>query len=303
MMNTTIHLSTISDLISMLQCGQTHHPLISIIDFGKVGQHLKSETKISTDFYSIMCKKTCNQQIRYGKNSFDFNEGSLICISPKQVITIDGSDESDESMKGWGLFFHPDLIRDSFLGNIIKDYSFFTYEMSEALHLSEKEESILKESLVNIQQELTDNFDDFSQHIIVANIDLLLKYCQRFYGRQFITRKHSHSDILTKIEKELHSYLHSNELHRNGLPTVSFLAEKVFLSPGYLSDLLKKEIGMNAQEFIHYHIIEEAKNILRNSNMSIAELSYTLGFEYPQYFSKLFKKKTGVSPIIYRSSN
>lgn len=303
MMNTTVHLSTISDLISMLQCGQTHHPLISIIDFGQLGQHLKSETKISTDFYSIMCKKTCNQQIRYGKNSFDFNEGSLICISPKQVITIDGSDESNESMKGWGLFFHPDLIRDSMLGSIIKDYTFFTYEMSEALHLSEKEESILKESLENIQQELTDNYDDFSQDIIISNINLLLKYCQRFYGRQFITRKHAHSDILTSIEKVLREYLQSDELQNKGLPTVTFLADKVFLSPGYLSDLLKKEIGMNAQDFIHYHIIEEAKNSLRNSTMTIAELSHALGFEYPQYFSKLFKKKTGVSPIIYRSSN
>jgi len=303
MMNTTIHLSTISDLISLLQCGQTYHPLIAIIDFGNVGQHITAETKISTDFYSIMCKKTCNQQIRYGKNSFDFNEGSLICISPKQVITIDGSDEANESMKGWGLFFHPDLIRDSMLGSIMKEYTFFTYEMSEALHLSEKEESILKELIEHIQQELTDNFDDFSHHIIISTINLLLQYCQRFYGRQFITRKHTHSDILTSIESVLRDYLQSDELQEQGLPTVSFLAEKVFLSPGYLSDLLKKEIGMNAQDFIHYHIIEEAKQSLRNSTMSISELSHALGFEYPQYFSKLFKKKTGVSPITYRSSN
>ena len=303
MMNSTIHLASISELMSMLKCGQTQHPLISIIDFGKVGQHLHSETKISTDFYSIMCKKTCNQHIRYGKNSFDFNEGSLICIAPKQVITIDGTGDTNENMNGWGLFFHPDLIRDSMLGSIIKDYTFFTYEMSEALHLSEKEESILKESLVNIQQELTDNYDDFSQDIIISNINLLLKYCQRFYGRQFITRKHAHSDILTSIEKVLREYLQSDELQNKGLPTVTFLADKVFLSPGYLSDLLKKEIGMNAQDFIHYHIIEEAQNSLRNSSMTIAELSHALGFEYPQYFSKLFKKKTGISPVMYRSKN
>lgn len=303
MMNTTIHLSTISDLISLLKCGQTLHPLIAIVDFEKVTQHVQSETRISTDFYSIMCKKTCGQHIRYGKNSFDFNEGSLICISPKQVITIDGSDDSNENMQGWGLFFHPDLIRDSILGNIIKEYSFFTYEMSEALHLSEKEESLLKASLDTIQQELTDNIDEFSKQIIVTSIDLLLTYCQRFYGRQFITRKHTHSDILTTIERVLHEYLHSDNVQDKGLPTVTFLADKVFLSPGYLSDLLKKEIGMSAQDFIHYHIIEEAKHSLRNSNMSIAELAHALGFEYPQYFSKLFKKKTGVSPVIYRSSN
>lgn len=302
-MNSTIHLSTISDLIGMLKCGQTHHPLITIVDFEKIGQHVQSETKISTDFYSIMCKKTCNQQIRYGKNSFDFNEGSLICISPRQVITIDGTDLANESMTGWGLFFHPDLIRENIVGTTIKEYSFFTYEMSEALHLSEKEESILKECLDNIQQELVDNFDEFSQDIIITNIGLLLKYCQRFYGRQFLTRKHTHSDILTKIEKELRIYLHTEKLHQKGLPSVAYLAERVFLSPGYLSDLLKKEIGMNAQEFIHYHIIEEAKNMLRNSNISIAEVSYSLGFEYPQYFSTLFKKKTGISPIMYRSSN
>jgi len=302
MMNAIVHLSTISDLFGMLQCGQIQHPLIGIVDFSQVGHHISGETKIITDFYLIMCKKTCMQHIRYGKKSFDFNEGSLICISPKQVITIEaGQDES--VMQGWGLFFHPDLIRGTSLGNTIKQFSFFSYEISEALHLSEKEDGTLRDCLENIQQELTDNIDDYSQSLIVTNIELFLKHCQRFYGRQFITRKHSHSDILTAVERELRTYLDSSDMHKHGLPTVSLLADKVFLSPGYLSDLLKKEIGMNAQEFIHYHIIEEAKNILRNSNMSIAELSYTLGFEYPQYFSKLFKKKTGVSPIIYRSSN
>jgi AraC-like DNA-binding protein len=203
---------------------------------------------------------------------------------------------------GWGLFFHPDLIRNTSLNSKMKDYSFFSYEMAEALHLSEKEKQLLFECIVKIQSELKENIDDYSQTIIVSTIELLLNYCSRFYGRQFITRKATNRDVLEKVETLLKEYF-SNKTDSIGLPTVKYLADAVNLSPGYLGDLLKKETGLNAQEHIHQYIIEEAKNILLNSSQSIGEIAFQLGFEYPQYFSRLFKQKTGTTPLEYRNLN
>jgi AraC-like DNA-binding protein len=184
----------------------------------------------------------------------------------------------------------------------MKDYSFFSYEMAEALHLSEKEKQLLFECIIKIQSELKENIDDYSQTIIVSTIELLLNYCSRFYGRQFITRKATNRDVLEKVETILRQYF-STETPLNGLPTVKYLAETVHLSPGYLGDLLKKETGLNAQEHIHQYVIEEAKNILLNSNQSVSEIAFHLGFEYPQYFSRLFKQKTGTTPLEYRNLN
>jgi AraC-like DNA-binding protein len=203
---------------------------------------------------------------------------------------------------GWGLFFHPDLIRNTSLNAKMKDYSFFSYEIAEALHLSEKEKQLLFECIVKIQSELKENIDDYSQTIIVSTIELLLNYCNRFYGRQFITRKATNRDILEKVEVLLKEYF-SNKRDSFGLPTVKYLADAVNLSPGYLGDLLKKETGLNAQEHIHHYIIEAAKNILLNSSQSISEIAFQLGFEYPQYFSRLFKQKTGTTPLEYRNLN
>jgi AraC-like DNA-binding protein len=184
----------------------------------------------------------------------------------------------------------------------MKDYSFFSYEIAEALHLSEKEKQLLFECIVKIQSELKENIDDYSQTIIVSTIELLLNYCNRFYGRQFITRKATNRDILEKVEVLLKEYF-SNKRDSFGLPTVKYLADAVNLSPGYLGDLLKKETGLNAQEHIHHYIIEAAKNILLNSSQSISEIAFQLGFEYPQYFSRLFKQKTGTTPLEYRNLN
>ncbi len=300
-MSQLIHLKSIADLSRLLN-ENDFHPLVAVLDFSKTKDHIEEETRITTDFYSVMFKNYCKSALTYGRKTIDFNEGSLICMAPNQVITIDTEIEPRENPMGWGLFFQPDLIRNTSLNAKMKDYSFFSYEIAEALHLSEKEKQLLFECIVKIQTELKENIDDYSQTIIVSTIELLLNYCNRFYGRQFITRKATNRDILEKVEVLLKEYF-SNKRDSFGLPTVKYLADAVNLSPGYLGDLLKKETGLNAQEHIHHFIIEAAKNILLYSNQSISEIAFQLGFEYPQYFSRLFKQKTGTTPLEYRNLN
>lgn len=302
-MNDILHLKTISDLYRFLNLGYAEHPLVAVVDFSNVIEHAKDEIRIKTDFYSIMFKNYCRNHIRYGRNTLDFQDGSLVCIAPHRLITIDSDVEVKEDMMGWGLFFHPDLIRGSSVGSKIKDYSFFSYEMSEALHLSDKEKQLLHDCVVKIQGELMQNLDNYSQVLITSTIELLLNYCSRYYGRQFITRKSANLAIVSKVDHILKSYFESEEKRNEGVPSVKYLASKVNLSPSYLSDLLKKETGLNAQDHIHYFVIEQAKNILLQTDHSVSEIAYSLGFEYPQYFSRLFKQKTGKTPLEYRTSN
>ena len=300
-MKTLIHLHSMADLFKLFNLGSHHHPLVAVMDFSKVSEIIDQHTKITTDFYSIMFKNYCSNHIKYGRKTIDFQDGNLICIAPGQVIEIDNEVAPREDMLGWGLFFHPDLIRATALHEKIQQYGFFEYEISEALHLSEKEKTILYELVQKIESELKENIDDYSQPIVVSSIDLLLEYCKRFYGRQLITRKEANSSIVSTIETTLKSYFANKEI--NELPSVKYLATQVHLSPGYLSDVLKKETGRNAQDFIHYYLIEEAKTRLLNSNLNINEISYAMGFEYPQYFNKLFKLKTGKTPVEYRNLN
>jgi len=301
-MNPIIQLHHISDINNFVK-SKTNHPLVAVVDFSKVDEYIADGTRISADFYSIMFKNYCANKLRYGRQAFDFQEGSLICIAPKQVLAMDNEIEKKDNMMGWGLFFHPDLLRGTSLANKMNDYTFFSYETSEALHLSEKEKQTLYDCVLKIETELQENIDSHSQNLIVTNIELLLNYCLRYYGRQFITRKNSHSNTVSQVEQLLKNYFRSEQLKMKGLPTVKYLADSVHLSASYLSDLLKKETGLNAQDHIHYQLIEEAKNILMNSNSSVSEIAYSLGFEYPQYFSKLFKQKTGQTPIEYRNLN
>ena len=302
-MSSILHLENISDINRVLKQEKTKHPLVSVIDFTKVDEQIPEGTKISSGFYSIMFKNYCLNRLKYGREYYDFQEGSLICIAPKQVITLDNEIEKRVDMMGWGIFFHPDLIRGTSLGKTIKNYSFFSYETQEALHLSEKEKQTLYDCVLKIENELSENIDSHSQRLIVSNIELLLNYCSRYYERQFITRKSINKDVLTQFETALKGYFSSQETKKNGLPSVKHLADKVCLSANYLGDLLKKETGMNAQEHIHSYLIEEAKNLLQGSNISVSELAYSLGFEYPQYFSRLFKSKTGMTPMEYRNLN
>lgn len=295
-----IHLSDISEINRFVK-SSTRHPLVSIVDFSKADEYIEEGTRISADFYSIMFKNYCTNQLKYGRQSLDFQDGNIICIAPRQILTMDTEIEMKEDRTGWGLFFHPDLLRGTSLANKMSEYSFFSYDVTEALHLSDKEKSILLDCINKIEYELDQNIDNHSQKLIVSNIELLLNYCSRFYSRQFITRKNSNSNIIAQVESVLKEYFNSARVREQSLPTVKYLSERVNLSAGYLSDLLKKETGMTAQDHIHYYLIEEAKNILLNSDQSVSEIAYSLGFEYPQYFSKLFKQKTGKTPGEYRA--
>ena len=304
MMSKIIHLQTISEIFLLFGLGNDiHHPLIGVVDFSKVNQQIDCEIKMSADYYSIMFKNYPDNKIKYGRKIIDFQDGSLICMAPNQVIEIENNEQASENIMGWGLFFHPDLIRATFLNDKMKDYSFFSYETSEALHLSEKEKHILYDCVSKINTELEENIDVHSQNIIVSTIDLLLNYCSRFYGRQFITRKSSNNSVLVQFEKILTEYYNQDNNQEKGLPTVKYLSEQLHLSPGYLSDLLKKETGKNTQDHIHLYLIEAAKTKLISTDKSVSEIAYELGFDYPQYFNKLFKQKTGKTPIKFRNMN
>lgn len=302
-MSEIINLQSIADLHKLFNLGNSQHPLVAVLDFSKVSEQVEQNAKITTDFYSIMFKNYCKNNIKYGRKAIDFHDGNLICIAPNQTIEIDNEIEQKDNMLGWGLFFHPDLIRATSLNDKLKNYSFFNYEVSEALHLSDKEKNILFECVQKIQSELEENIDMHSQYIIVSTIELLLNYCSRFYGRQMITRSQTNKSIIAQIENILTTYFAEAKVKEQGLPTVKFLADKVHLSPSYLSDILKKETGKNAQEHIHFYLIEEAKTSLINTEKNINEIAYSLGFEYPQYFNKLFKQKTGKTPLEYRNLN
>ncbi|MFN6018847.1 MAG: helix-turn-helix domain-containing protein [Bacteroidota bacterium] len=304
-MGNIIRLESISQLNALFQETAPKHPLISVVDFSKIEKHEKvEEIKLTCGFYSVMFKNHCANKLKYGKEYYDFQEGTLMCIAPNQIITIENNANSENAdIVGWGLFFHPDLIRGTSLGNKIKEYTFFSYEINEALHLSDKEKQTLWDCVDKLENELSENIDLHSQTLITSNIELLLNYCARYYDRQFITRKKVNTNLLTKFETILNSYFNSNDQQYKKLPSVKYFAELLFLSPNYLSDLLKKETGKTAQEYLHYYLIEEAKNNLLNTDDPINEIAFNLGFEYPQYFSKLFKSKTGMTPIAYRNMN
>ncbi len=302
-MSEIIHLQSIADLHKLFNLGNNQHPLVTVLDFSNVNEHLNKNTKITTDFYSIMFKNYCKNNFKYGRKAIDFQDGNLICIAPNQIIEIDNEIENREDKMGWGLFFHPDLIRSTSLNDHLKNYRFFDYDISEALHLSDKEKNVLFECIQKIQIELQENIDVYSQYIIVSTIELLLNYCSRFYGRQMITRSQTNKTIIAQIEIILAAYFSNTKIKDIGLPSVKFLADSVHLTPSYLSDLLRKETGKNAQEHIHSYLIDEAKNLLLNSEKNVSEIAYDLGFEYPQYFNKLFKKKTGKTPLEYRNLN
>jgi AraC-like DNA-binding protein len=302
-MDSVHSIKNISELNKLLNQDKTKHPLLSVVDFSKVEHYGKEEGRMSADFYTLMFKSHCHNKIKYGREFYDFQEGTLICIAPNHVITLEKEDGNNKDAIGWGLFFHPDLLRGTALGARMKDFTFFSYEMNEALHLSDKEKQNLAELVAKIESELNENIDQHSQVLLVNTLELLLNYCARYYDRQFITRKSTNSTVLSKFEKVLSEYFEAGNLKENGLPSVKYCADKIFLSPNYLSDLLKKETGKNAQELIHYQLIELAKNTLLSTDLPVSQIAYDLGFEYPQYFSKLFKNKTGMTPLEFRSLN
>jgi len=296
-----LKIKSISQLHQLLGCSKPKHPLISVLDPQKlqVTPDMRN-VRVVSDFYAVWLKTTdCGME--YGRNHYDFEEGVLVFTGPQQVVSVSGEVADDE--EGWMLFFHPDLIRSTGLGEKIGQYSFFSYDLHEALHLSDAEKATITQCIENIKAEYGQRIDDHSQSVIVANIELLLNYCSRYYARQFNTRTTANKDILTRFERALQDYFESDQLLKQGMPSVQYLAEQVHLSADYLSDLLKKETGRTAKDHINDFVVEKAKYLLLNSTDSISGIAYELGFNYPHYFSRLFKAKTGWTPQEYRSLN
>ena len=254
------------------------------------------------DYYSISLKRDFNGKFSYGQSEYDFDEGLMYFISPNQVFKIEHPKDELARQKGWLLLIHPDFFWNSALAKNIKDYDFFDYSVKEALFLSDKEERLINSIAENITQEYHNNIDKFSQNIIISQIETLLNYSERFYQRQFITRKIANHKILDLLEKILNDYFKSNDLIKKGLPTVQFISESLNISPNYLSNLLKSLTGQSTQQHIHDKLIKEAKEKLSISNESISEIAYQLGFEHASSFSKLFKIKTNQSPLEFRNS-
>ncbi len=280
---------------------ETLHPLVTIIDFSKTSHNGDYPEGHSFGYYSVFLKDMKCGDMKYGRNYYDYQEGTLVFLAPDQVVKIEN--RLPHQPKGWALMFHPDLIRGTSLGRMMKDYTFFSYDVFEALHLSEQERQVVLECFGNIASELNHSIDKHSQRLIVSNIELFLNYCVRFYDRQFIIRKHVNSDILSRFEELLTNYFNSELPQKKGLPTVKYCADNLHLSANYLGDLLKKETGKSAQEHIQLRLIEAAKEKMFEKDKSVSQIAYELGFEYPQYFSRLFKKRVGMSPNEYRTMN
>lgn len=290
---------TIGELHKIAGFDSPKHPLISVIDYSKLNVKNAPESgSFVCDFYTVNFKRNCH--FMYGRQYFDHQEGTLLCTAPEQIITFNRERDTGNS-EGWGLFFHPELIRNSNLGRKIHGYSFFNYAENEALHLSADEKQTMLSILKQIENEYNTGVDHFSHELIISNIELLLNYCKRFYSRQFIIRTNQNKDVIARFEESIRNYFDSKEPENNGLPTVKYFAEIMNLSPNYFSDLLKNETGKTAQEHIHYHLLDKARTLLLSSDKTVNEIAYELGFEYAQNFSKLFKRKTGITPTEFRN--
>ncbi|WJS96680.1 helix-turn-helix domain-containing protein [Flavobacterium johnsoniae] len=276
------------------------HPLISIINYGEAEfDPADLEGGIILNFYKISFKTKFSGKLKYGQGFYDFEEGGMSFVAPGQLLRMQ---EEEANYDGMSLHIHPDLLRSYALDSQIKQYGFFSYSAAEALYLSEKEKTTILSIYQFIQYELNERIDKFSQDVIISQIELLLNYANRFYDRQFITRKAVNNDLLSKLENQLEIYFRENKAAMKGLPSVNIIAESLNVTPRYLSDLLRNLIGLNTQQFIHEKVIEKAKEYLAKDEMTTAEIAFHLGFEHPQSFNKLFKSKTNLSPSDYKKS-
>lgn len=300
-MSVFYHTKSISEAHHFLGMNPPSHPLITIIREWPQVDFDFDNAKITSDLYIISMKGGAGT-IGYGRSTYDFDKGTMVFTAPKQALSFESTLELT-SQSGWTILFHPDLIRKSVLGNEIDKFSFFDYSVNEALHVSEKEFNILNDFVRHIEIEVDQNMDIHSQDLIITNLQSILKYCQRFYDRQFFTRTNLHKDYIGLFEKYLEDYFSSEKLVINGLPTVAHCGEALNMSARYLSDLLKVETGRSAKDHIHDFIIEKAKTLLLASKTSVSEVAYSLGFDYPQHFAKLFKLKTGLNPTDFRTLN
>jgi AraC-like DNA-binding protein len=277
---------------------ETLHPLVSVLDYSKA--HPRHQSKMNFEIFCIVLKEVKCGDLRYGRHYYDYQEGTLVFISPGQTVEVENDGEAYQPV-GHALAFHLDLIRGTALAGYLSKHNFFGYNTSEALHLSERERQIVLDCFSKIQFELQQPIDKHSKKLISSNIELFLNYCERFYDRQFITRDKINKGILAKLETLLDNYFSSENPHEIGLPSVAFCAQALHLSINYFGDLIKKETGKSAQEFIQNKIIDLAKDKIFDSNKNINDVAYELGFKYPQHFSRLFKQRTGVSPSEYRT--
>jgi len=286
---------------------ETLHPLVTVIDFSKSKPWSwpggNSETiKVNYGLYCIFLKEIKCGDLKYGCNYYDYQEGTLVFFAPGQIVEIEDFGESFQP-KGYALLFHPDLIHGTALGRHIHDYSFFGYQSNEALHLAERERKIVLDCLSKIKYELEHAVDKHSKRLIVSNIEMVLNYCVRFYDRQFITRDNVHKGILERFEDLLNRYFHSERPQTIGLPSVAYCASELNLSSNYFGDLVKKETGKTAQEYIQSKLIDTAKEKISDQSKSVNQIAYELGFKYPQHFTRLFKQRVGQTPNEYRSLN
>lgn len=300
LMKPIIQLNTV-DKYNKLYGLETLHPLVTIIDLTKATK-IVNNIQMDYGLYALFLKGGKECDIKYGRHNYDYQEGTIVSFAPGQVVEI--SMAKDEMQpKVYGILFHPDLIRGTSLGQNIKSYGFFSYSANEALHLSERERSVVMDCLTKIESELKYGIDKHSKQLITMNIELLLNYCLRFYERQFITREIANKDVIQKFEQYLNDYWDSNTSLETGLPSVGYFADKVHLSANYFGDLIKKETGKSAQEYIQFKIIERAKDRIANTTLTMSQIAYELGFQYPQHFGRLFKKQTGQTPNEYRTLN
>ena len=303
MKNTQPHrIKTISEYHQLKGLSKPEHPLVSVIHLDEMDIATTTQTSWVFDFYSIALKRNFDAKVKYkyGQQTYDFDEGVMFFIAPNQIFSV----QTDNSYKlsGWMLLVHPDFLLQTSLVKTIKQYEYFSYLANEALYLSSKEEKIIINIFKSIQQEYVSNIDKFTQPVIINQIELLLNFSDRFYHRQFITRKINNHQILTRLEKILEEHFNNDNLIKEGLPTVQNIAKSINISPNYLSSLLKVLTGQSTQQHIHDKLIEKAKEKLSMTNLSITEIAYELGFEHSQSFSKMFKTKTNLSPMKYRQS-
>lgn len=278
---------------------KSQHPLIQVMDMGM--SEPKPRSKFRLDFYAIFIKNSDCGSHRYGNKYYDYADGTMIFLGPGQVVANEPEGEVYQPY-GKAIIFHPDLLHNTALGKQMNQYSFFSYHSHEALHLADREREMIEACFENIKAEISLNIDKHSKQLIVTNLELMLKYCNRFYDRQFITREHVNEGILVKFEDILNTYLKSEKLQNEGIPTLTYFADQLNLSTNYFGDLVKKETGTTALEYIHLKIMDLAKAKLMDSTFSVSEVSYQLGFKYPQHFTRFFKQKVGLTPMEWRGN-
>lgn len=290
------------DAYNKLYGFETLHPLVSVVDLAQA-KHQVNHATFRYDVYALWLKNGLQCTLHYGRRTYDYQEGTIVSFAPGQVVRVDMTDEQlSTPIQALGLLFHPDLLAGTPLGKAIATYHFFDYDSAESLHLSERERALITDTLHSIAQEMEMPVDKHSQTILTDRIKLILDYCQRFYDRQFITRHKENSDTLAAFERNIKDYFEQGTAMQSGLPSVAYFADKACLSPGYFGDMIRKETGLSAKLYIQQHILALSKQLLLDQSQSITQVADQLGFQYPQHFSRFFKKLTGMSPKAYREN-